>query len=1371
MARIIRRKSMAIVLALAMVASLLPAMTIPAKAADVTTSFSGTLTTDNNFNRPDLSATGESNYSTTILVGPEVDSNTKNNGVIASTDGNSYNYFTVNFTPTETGNYKLAVTSALLTPALSYGYGTSTKATDDTTMYIYSNFNPSIPLEGLMYGQEDIAWSGTSYSDSNNFKSQIASGASTADSNYPTVGQFTAGTTYALVLTSYQSGVTGSINVDITGPGSVSISQNDYTSGYATAPTVTTASVSTYTATTATLGGNVTADGGASITDRGVVYSASDATPTIGESGVIQNTNGSGIGTFSESITDLAPNTTYYVRAFATNSAGTSYGSVVSFTTGVAVPTATTNDASGIVLTAATLNGTVNANNSSTTVTFEYGTSTSYGTTVAASPGIVAGTSGTSVSRAITGLTPNTTYHYRVVGVNAGGTTYGSDMTFSTDVTAPTISSASRDSDTQITVTLSEACQNLVKSNDGGFTVTKTGTSTTYVVSATAEGSDSSHVVLTVADMGAAEAAGVTVTYEAGTNGTITDTAGNALGTDGTGKTIAMWDTTAPDTTVTSCPPNPCGLASASFAFNSDDSTATFEASLDGAAFSPATSPKSFTGLLDGSHTFQVRALDAAGNVDLTPASYTWTVDSTGPTGTLSINNGAAYTTSLNVTLSITGSDGGGSGVSQMRFSLDGSSWSPWQPVISSKSGTLTASTYGTLTVYMQLEDNAGNISGNISDTIIYKSKPIAAGITKSGIEDTTVSFTSGDFPFTNADTTPLKKVKIKSLPSNGTLKLGSTAISAEDEISAGDLSHISFVPHLNWNGSTSFGWVGYTADGISTSEATVTITLAPDSDTSATASDNTVSVSANSVSVGAAVTITASGSRQSEAGAVIGDEKYVPATWSSSESGKFGSFTFSGGTYTAKYTPSAGGTYTITAAYQKMLWNGTTWENTTTDTKTISLTVNSSYSGSSHGSRGNNDSAAIVNSESKTVGTSQTTTNSSGQTVTIVTVDSKKLENILASEQSGATVTIPITGNSDVASGTLTGAMVKSMENKDAMLVVQTASGAYTLPASEINIDEVSQQLGTHVSLSDIKVTVSISKASASMTKVIESAAQDGGFTIMVPAVDYTITCTQGDRTVDVSSFNAYVERMIAIPDGVDPKKITTGVVIDPDGSTHHVPTRVTVIKGKYYAVMNSLTNSSYSVIWNPVEFSDVANHWAKDSINNMGSRMVVTGVGNKIYDPDRNMMRAEFAAIMVRALGLEPGTGLSGFGDVNTANWYCGYIKTAASYGIIKGYDNGNFGPNDTITREQAMTMITRAMTITKLSAGLNDSDISKLLSTFSDGASASAYAKESIAACLKTGITSGTSDTTISPQADITRAEVAVMVQRLLQKSGLI
>jgi hypothetical protein len=98
-------------------------------------------------------------------------------------------------------------------------------------------------------------------------------------------------------------------------------------------PTVTTAAATSITTISAVLGGSVTADGGDAVTDRGVVYSTTNTTPAIGGSGVTQAANGLGAGTFSATISGLTPGTIYYVRAYATNSVGTSYGSVVSFTT------------------------------------------------------------------------------------------------------------------------------------------------------------------------------------------------------------------------------------------------------------------------------------------------------------------------------------------------------------------------------------------------------------------------------------------------------------------------------------------------------------------------------------------------------------------------------------------------------------------------------------------------------------------------------------------------------------------------------------------------------------------------------------------------------------------------------------------------------------------------------------------------------------------------------------------------------------------------------------------------------------------------------------------------------------------------------
>ncbi|TMM32476.1 T9SS type A sorting domain-containing protein [Polaribacter aestuariivivens] len=126
------------------------------------------------------------------------------------------------------------------------------------------------------------------------------------------------------------------INITLSGGGTESFGIDDIVLGIAvTAPTVTTTAASSVVNTSATLAGNITADGGDAITDRGIVYSitSENANPTIGGANVIQDTNGTGTGVFSESITGLAAGTQYSFNAYAINGQGTSYGTVATFTT------------------------------------------------------------------------------------------------------------------------------------------------------------------------------------------------------------------------------------------------------------------------------------------------------------------------------------------------------------------------------------------------------------------------------------------------------------------------------------------------------------------------------------------------------------------------------------------------------------------------------------------------------------------------------------------------------------------------------------------------------------------------------------------------------------------------------------------------------------------------------------------------------------------------------------------------------------------------------------------------------------------------------------------------------------------------------
>ncbi|GGD91556.1 S-layer homology domain-containing protein [Paenibacillus nasutitermitis] len=411
-----------------------------------------------------------------------------------------------------------------------------------------------------------------------------------------------------------------------------------------------------------------------------------------------------------------------------------------------------------------------------------------------------------------------------------------------------------------------------------------------------------------------------------------------------------------------------------------------------------------------------------------------------------------------------------------------------------------------------------------------------------------------------------------------------------------------------------------------------------------------------------------------------------------------------------------------------------------------------------------------LVNGKAENLGTATTAT-VRNQIVTIVTIDQKKLEDKLAAESQGAVITIPVNTKSDAAVGEFNGQLVKYMEQKQAVVEIKTEKATYTMPAQQINIDSLSKQFGENVALQDIKIQIEIAAPLADTMQVVETAAVKGEFTIVVPPLHFTVRAIYGDITKEVSTFNAYVERTIAIPDGVDPNKITTGVVIQEDGTVRHVPTKIVIVDGKYYAKVSSLTNSTYAIVLHSLEFKDVAQHWAKDAVNNMGSRMVIGGIGNDQFNPDQDITRAEFAAIVVRGLGLPLNNGAAAFSDVGTSDWSSSAINTAYSYQLINGFEDGTFRPNDRITREQAMVIIAKAMMITELNAKLSVHAPDLMLRSYTDAADASNWALTSIADVLQAGIVSGRSSTILAPQANITRAEVAAVMERLLQKSGLI
>ena len=197
-----------------------------------------------------------------------------------------------------------------------------------------------------------------------------------------------------------------------------------------TVPTVVTSAVTQITETSAVVGGNVTSDGGASVTERGVVYST-NPNPVITNLSNTIRPCGSGAGEFTYTITGLQPATTYYVRAYARNDQGTAYGEEVSFTTETTLPTVVTSAVTQITETSAVVGGNVTSDGGASVTERGVVYSTTQNPTVANSK--AASGSGTGAFTCnLTGLQSNTTYFVRAYAVNSKGTAYGDEVSFTT---------------------------------------------------------------------------------------------------------------------------------------------------------------------------------------------------------------------------------------------------------------------------------------------------------------------------------------------------------------------------------------------------------------------------------------------------------------------------------------------------------------------------------------------------------------------------------------------------------------------------------------------------------------------------------------------------------------------------------------------------------------------------------------------------------------------------------------------------------------------------------------------------------------------------------------------------------------------------
>lgn len=335
-----------------------------------------------------------------------------------------------------------------------------------------------------------------------------------------------------------------------------------------------------------------------------------------------------------------------------------------------------------------------------------------------------------------------------------------------------------------------------------------------------------------------------------------------------------------------------------------------------------------------------------------------------------------------------------------------------------------------------------------------------------------------------------------------------------------------------------------------------------------------------------------------------------------------------------------------------------------------------------------------------------------------------------------------------------------------NAVITVEAPAGTYTLPLSALDFDALVEELDADLAATNLRV--GIAKVTGSAVQAVKDAAEAVGAELIGDAVDFTLAAEAGNESVAITDFgNVYVERTIKVSSNVDSAKATGAVLDAESGEMKFVPSLFASENGQTTVTLKRTTNSTYAVVSKDPSFTDVpADHWAAEDIDVLTSKLIVFGMTESQFDLNRDITRAEFAGLVVRSLGLDTNGTTSTFSDVEAGRWYTKEVAAAADAGIVYGYPDGTFRPNDLITRQELASMVVRAMEFAGKDVSITSVQANRILNAFNDVDEVGAWAKDEMAIAIDSNVVYGMGNDRLSPRTNATRAQATAMLYRYLQ-----
>ncbi|MFE8697851.1 S-layer homology domain-containing protein [Cytobacillus sp. FJAT-53684] len=244
----------------------------------------------------------------------------------------------------------------------------------------------------------------------------------------------------------------------------------------------------------------------------------------------------------------------------------------------------------------------------------------------------------------------------------------------------------------------------------------------------------------------------------------------------------------------------------------------------------------------------------------------------------------------------------------------------------------------------------------------------------------------------------------------------------------------------------------------------------------------------------------------------------------------------------------------------------------------------------------------------------------------------------------------------------------------------------------------------------------------------------------------------------------NRYIPTKIAIPSSIQARDITAIIQKGPDGSWTTIPWTMDIQGTNAFINAQVTGEGSISFIQNKQTFADVKdNYWGKQSISDAAAKLFVLGKGNKQFDPENKVTRAEYPTILLRVAGLMNKDAESNFSDVGEDAWFNRSVAIASEMGIVNGVSPTSYSPQATLSRIEGMTMVGRLFSTLELGEDLDDKEVDKILKSFKDEKSIPDWARKATALTIKQGIIVGENGK-INSQNPLTRAQAAAIAIRV-------